>query len=401
MSFRDTLAAGNIGLRWPLPDVFELVTEDRRFLLARDPERKVAWLLRVLPWRFDLRRSSDDVLRADLETDARYLFEQAFEPIEWPPGSKRKSSPRTADAGWSPIVDVEHVRVGEAPALRVVRRVTYQPGNEVLSGAVLVPLAEGYAEITAMARAAQTGFRESVLMLQRSESASGEGKPTFRPQAEYDDPAHDGMFAEHPLSLVRAAQRWLLADAGIEVTAPGVEPPEGEHVVEAAGCAVILPPRFLFVPREVMPMSSTLASFARIGLVDTPSRLLDVWRVPERLSGRDRGQALRRLAVEHTENWTKEGITRLEQEAEIVAGDGPQVAVRTLARFQVDDKPKVSAMRWRVDEDGTVFRVTVSAGPNIPSAELREQADAVMTSLRRLDAGEGGSGPKKPWWKVW
>lgn len=378
--------------------------EDARLTLARDPDRKVTWLLRVFPWPLDLRRSFDDVLRTDLEADARHLFEQAFKPIAWPPGSEEKSSPRTADPRWSPIVDVEPVRVGEAPALRVVRRITYQPGNEVLSGSLLVPLAQGFAELAAIARAGQTGLRESVLMLKRPGGPPTKPKVTFLSQAEYDDPVHDALFAEHPLSLVRGALHWLLADAGLEVTAPAVEPPEGEHVIEAAGCAVILPPRYLFVSRELMPMPPTLASFVRVGLGEAPLRLLDVWRLADRLSGRDRGRALKRLAVENTERWIEEGVSDLDQEAEIVAVDGPETAVRTWVRFKVGDRPKVSAMRWRADEDGTVFRVTASAAPYVPAPELRDQADAVMASLRRLDVDEGGSGPgapNKPWWKIW
>ena len=109
-------------------------------------------------------------------------------------------------------------------------------------------------------------------------------------------------------------------------------------------------------------------------------------------------------AVRRIEGWVEEGVTDLDQEAEIVAGDEPQTAVRTLVRFKVGDEPKVSAMRWRVDEDGTVFRVTVGAAPHVPAPELRDQADAVMASLRRLNVEEGGSGPaapKKPWWKIW
>jgi hypothetical protein len=57
-----------------------------------------------------------------------------------------------------------------------------------------------------------------------------------------------------------------------------------------------LPPRFLFVPHEAMPMSPTLASFARVGLSEVPVRLLDVWCLRNRISGRNRGRALEQLA---------------------------------------------------------------------------------------------------------
>lgn len=395
VSLRQSLAAGSFGLRWSLPNTLEPTNEGPRHLVARDPDRRVLWLLRALPWPLDLRRAFDDALRADLEADARYLFERAYKPKTSPldpPG--HESAPRTADPRWSPIVDVHPVRIGEAPALTVVRRITYDRGEEALSGTLMVPLAQGFMEIGAIAQAAVTGVRESVLMLQRP------GELGFLSQAEYDDPAHDALFADHPLSLARGALRWLLADAGIEVTEPAVEPPEGERPIEVAGCAVILPPRYLFVPREIMPMSPTLASFVRVGLGEAPVRNLDVWRLPERLTGRDRGQALRRFAVESTERWVDEGVSDLHQEVEIVAGDGPETAVRTWARFKVGDDPKVSAMRWRADADGTVFRVQVGGAPHVAAQALRDQADAVMASLRRSDT-EGGSGPKKPWWKIW
>lgn len=388
--------SGHFGLRWSLPGAFEPMKEGPQLLLARDPERRVAWLLRVFPWRFDLRPSSDAALRADLEADARHLFEAAFKPAEWPPGSGEKSRPRTADPGWSPLVDVERVHIGEAPALRVVRRGTYQPGAEVLAGSLLVPLAEGFAELTALARAGQTGLRESVLMLSRPGAPPAGETPTFPSQAEYDDPAHDAAFPDHPLSVVRAALRWLLSEAGLEVTAPAVPPPEGEQVVEAARCAVTLPPRYLFVPREVMPMSPTLASFVRAGLGEAPTRMLDVWRLAERLPGRDVAHALQRLAVESTARWVDEGVVDLEQEAEIVGGDRAGAAVRTLVHFKVGDSARVSAMRWRADEDGTVLRVAVSAAPHVPATELRDEADAVMASLRRLDLEGGRSRPGAP-----
>lgn len=76
--------------------------------------------------------------------------------------------------------------------------------------------------------------------------------------------------------------------------------------------------------------------------------------------------------------------------------------MRSLARFKVGESEKVSAMRWRADEDGTVFRVCVGAERYVPESELREQADEVMASLRRLDTSTPAGGSReKPWWKPW
>jgi hypothetical protein len=402
MTLRDDLAAGSRGLRWSLPGAFDVTKDEANVTLARDPDCNVAWLIRLFPWPLDLRRAFDDVLRTDLETDVRDLFEAGFQAGDHPFRNGVRLEPRTADPRWSPIIDLEHLRLGDAPSLRLVRRLTYQPGNESLSGSLLVPLARGYVEIAAVARAATTGLRESMLMLKREEGVPGEPKAAFRPQSEYDDPAHDALFADHPLTRVRRALRWLIDDAGIAVLAPATEPTEGETTVEAAGCAVVLPPRFLFVPREVMPMSPTLASYARATLGDASVRLLDVWRHPTRIAGRHRERDLERLATETTAAWTGEGATEIEQQAEIVAGDARHASVRTVVHFSVGPKRKVSAMRWRADEDGTVFRVSASAAPHVSPAELRDQADAVMGSLRRLDVdGPTGAPTGRPWWKLW
>ncbi|APR88070.1 hypothetical protein A7982_13419 [Minicystis rosea] len=395
---RDDLETGRTGLRWSLPDAFDIQTNTQRQLVAHDPERQVLWFVQVLPWPFDLRRAFHDVLRADLEMDARHLFEEAHTPAEWPPNSGRMHKPRTSDPTWSPIVEVEHVRIGAAPALRAVRRVTYQPGNEVLSATLVVPLAEGYAEIVALSRAARTGFRESVLMVQR-EKASPETKGTFLSQAEYDDPARDEGFPSHPLCRVRAAQRWLLGDAGLSVTQPAIEEPEGERVLEEAGCAVIVPPRYLFMPRERMPMAPTLASFVRVGLLDAAVRVLDVGRIEGTLAGGDPVRALKRFAQAHVDGWAGEGVTDLAQQSELVASDGPHVHLRTVVRFNVGEKRKRSVMRWRADRDGNVFRVAIGTSPHVPKEEVSDQVDAVMASLRQLD--EDAHPPKKPWWKIW
>lgn len=115
MTLREDLSSGRRGLRWSLPDAFEPSKDGKSDLVARDRERRVMWLVRALPWRLDLRRDSDEVLRADLEEDARRLFEEAFEPVEWPPGSGEKRPPRTADPKWSPIVEASAPRSAELP----------------------------------------------------------------------------------------------------------------------------------------------------------------------------------------------------------------------------------------------------------------------------------------------
>lgn len=398
MSLVEDLASGRRGIRWSPPASIEWKQTLSSQAIAADAERRLIWFVRFFPWRIDLRRAFDDVLRGDLEVEARALFEAAYKPAEWPPGSGETRPPRTADPGWSPVVETEHVSLGGVPALRVVRRLTYQPGNESLSGALLVPLSDGYAEISAIARTETTGFRESVLMVKATPKM--EPGMELPKQSVYDDPAHDEMFPDHPLTVVRAALRWLISDAGLEVTSPMGPAPEGEVVLEGPGCAVVPPPRFLFVPREVLPMAPTLASFVRVSLGDAPPRLLDVWRLKGRITGRDRGEQLRALAEKTTADWASEGAADIQQSPKIIGGDGATVGVRNLVRYTVEGKPKISAQRWRVDGDGTVLRVALGGGGHVPDAGLVEDAELVMASLRRLDGGAGEPAGQKPRWNV-
>jgi hypothetical protein len=100
---------------------------------------------------------------------------------------------------------------------------------------------------------------------------------------------------------------------------------------------------------------------------DNSCEILERRRDYEGQSDRDEGEGVR-----------KPGLS-------IAPGDGAQVFVTNLVRFNVGSVAKISAMYWRADVDGTVFRVAVSAAPYVPATYLVEQLHAVMGSLRRID----------------
>jgi hypothetical protein len=352
----------------------EWVQNERRVAVARDATRKVTWLIRAFRFRLDIDPAHDEQLRADLEQDARRLFEVAHASAQTP-GSP-PIPPRTADPAWSPVIEIEHTRLG----LLVIRRITYQPANETIVGTISIPTIGGYVEIAAIARAGITGFRESILVDQAMGSSAE--LPSLK-QSDLDDPRHDATFADHPLSLVRAALRWLHAEP-IEILAPAAPSPE-VIVVNAARCVVRPPPRYLLLPPDVLPMSPTLASFTCITFGDAEPRLLDVWRLPNPLTARDPAAALVALARETAEGWAREGATDVHVEASLATRE-PHIEATSFVRFRVNGASKTNAARWRVDADGTVFRVGVSVEPHVPATTARERADATMASLRRIDA---------------
>jgi hypothetical protein len=370
MGLREDLSAGANGVRWQTPHAFEWLQNDRRVAVARDAERQITWLVRASRFRLDVDPANDALLRADLEEDARHLFEIAHAQ------RGAQMPPRTADPTWSPIIEHERGALG----LRVVRRITYQPGNETIAGHLSIPVIGGYVEIAAIARASMTGMREAILV-DRAMAASDE-LPRLK-QSEIDDPKHDSTFADHPLSLVRAALRWLEAQ-GVTVLAPAPAASEQAVVVNAARCVVRPPPRYLLLAPDVLPMSPTLASFTRITFADAEPRLLDVWRLPQTITARDPGAALVALARENADGWRREGATDVLANVSLATRE-PRIEAVSFIRFKVNGAPKTNASRWRVDPDGTVFRVGVSVEPHVPDASAREQADVVMASLRRLD----------------
>jgi hypothetical protein len=395
VSLREDLESGRTGVSFRAPPSFEWIEESAQHAIARDAERRVTWFIRRLPFRFDLRKDFDDVLRNDLEEDARFAFEQAYEASPSPPGPPGSSGPRTRDPAWSPIVERALVRLGAAPAVRLVWRLSYQPEKESVSAEILIPVAQGHFAISAIANARITGFRETATVM-KLEKERGEAFGTrFPKQAEFDDPALDESFPDHPLTLSRAALRWLEGGAHLEVTAPDGEAPTGEVVAEAARCAITAPPRYVFVPRTVLPMADTLVSYVRAGLPDGSPRMLDIWRFPERLGKRNRERELSALAQKVTDGWRAEGAENVVHGPRVIGSDGASAMVEDFVRFKVGASEKLTAMRWRADEDGTVFRVSVGAGAYVAEARLVEQADVVMASLRRLDE----AGAKKAWWQ--
>src|SRR4051794_14780565 len=102
---------------------------------------------------------------------------------------------------------------------------------ELVMGHLLVPLQGGLFEARpfGQGRNPVTGVRESALMILR-------GTQGFLSQAEYDDPAHDAQFPDHPVSQVRHALRSLMTAWDLCVTRPAPLPATREIFLSQLGC---------------------------------------------------------------------------------------------------------------------------------------------------------------------
>lgn len=381
MGFREELAEGTRGARLALPESFEWQRQGKAGGTVVDRERKALWVIQVSPFRFDLRREHDALLRADIERQARHEFEEIHRAEEHPPGSGGIRPPRTADPAWSPVVGVDRVRFGEADALAMIYRMKYQPGDELVIARLLVPLAGGTLDIGAYHRAQMTGVRESVLLVTKGPGAG------FPAQHEYDDPELDAMFPEHPLSRARATLRWLTAPdgAGLAVTEPMPRDVPHEVEIPAAGCAITPPPRYL-PPREgAVPAGPTVGMFARLALSTESHRYLDVMRHPrERIRGADALRALLRLSTRDAEGWAREGVTDITTDATPVSVDDGRTHVSNTIHATIGGERMRAVARWMADE-GAVFRICATAPLYVTEQELFDEAHGALRSLRRLD----------------
>jgi len=391
VGFLERLGSGEVGVRCRLFEARVLENLARSATVVEEGELAVTCQALHLPWRLELADGTRAARHADIQRAARELFEQSFKPLPHPI-TGQPSLPRTHDATWSPVVEIEELQLG-GPALWVLLRTHYAPTNEVIEGRWLIPVVDGLVSITVLARAQTTGYRESALWLTRE--TQGVTDPREHPgQAFFDDPAHDAAYPTHPLSRVRAARAWLEdpARGALQVTLPAKPPPEGEHTLSEADCAVHVPPRYARVPAGTLPMAPGLVTFTRVALGGrTAPLMLNIWKLEGERLGRDAAPALRALATRTVEGWAREGAKNMRVDTNEVGGkSGTEVHLHV--RFEVD-APVQEVQIWFVDDRGAVYRIGCSASATWNTTELWQDVAVVRASFRRLSA------PHRPWWR--
>lgn len=407
MGFIDDLKKGLPGVRFDLPGSTQVHEEQERRAVFVDNDHRVGWHVLHAPWRLDLRPEHDKLLRQDIQRQARFTFEEQYQQLAaaFPDDEARRQRPpvRTTDPSWSPLLSVETIKIGEAPAVQIIRRVAYEPALEVVTGSLLIPLATGMIEITCFHRTQETGRRETMLLQLAMQRYPGEDVPQLAArlgQTFFDDPSHDRDFATHPLSLVRAALKWL-REAGeevLKVTAP-MAPFKDEPIeLPATGCRINIPPRYLPLPRGTVPVPRTMAVMTRVMLEASESpRMLDIFRLPDvevpaSLPAAERQQQLLTLARGNAEEWSKQGATDVELTVEERKPHGKRPTAASVIRMKINGLPTLAVSRWLLDDDGQVFRVAAGAPTYVPVEELDAELDTVIASLQRIEMPQN-----QPW----
>ena len=403
MGFIDDLKQGLPGVRFAIPDSWKVQEQQDRRAVLLDEEHKVGWHIIHAPWRADFRQEFFEAQRRDIERHARYGYEQHYHQIQVQQGTQRPPV-RTADPEFSPLISVEHVMVDGVESLFILRRVAYEPILEAVVGNILIPLGNGLLDITVFQHSQQTGYRESQLLTLALQQNPGEGVPKVRRklgQAHFDDPAHDDKFPTHPLTCVRKAVRWLLAQKQdvLAVTNPQAAlPPVGAELeLSQIGCAIKVPPRYQPIPDGVLPVPAGVQLLSRVILegADDP-QMLDVRQIAGvTLAPETRQAKLAEMVQQQIAEWQQNGATNIEISSEPIdppgGTEGGRFAMAVQVSMLLGGVPTHTVARWLCDQDGKVFRFGVATPPYVPTVDAAADVDFVLQSFRRLPKKQGGA----------
>lgn len=386
MGILSDLASGKLGLIVVPPDQLVLKEETARSATFGAGQGEGWWLHFFPGIHLDLDPAHDAELARDLERHTRALFDSMyafFAANEAAQGERPafERGPRTADPTWSPLIEHARFAVEGGPALTVLHRMIYQPGSEAVMGHTLVPVADGLFEARWLMHARETGFRESMLLVQQPPGE--DGAPQMLSQRAMDDPAHDASFPMHPLSLARAARSWH-ADK-ICVTKPAPRSLTGARVIDGLGCTIAPPPRFVLVGVGARGERTT-AEFTRVAFSGAEGvEAFCVSRSAERIRGIAVGTRMLRNARAIAPAWfAAEGYANIVCDARLADGDAPSVAVS----LEGTRPPQAGQSRGRAagrlvrDAGGYLWWIAIATTVAVPVAELTAELDAAVRSWR-------------------
>ena len=351
-------------MQW-MPPQGTVVEHTDHELMVRD-ENGLGWHALLTPITFAIGPGEEAALSEDLHASARAVFERNWRDNP----NKKRPRPRTDDLSWTPIIEAKLGMIGEGRIARVVRRLSYEPGDELIVGHLIVPVAKGTVEIRAMCQASITGMRETAVIAKL-------GSDTPLPQSAYDAKDLDRHFPDHPLTRVRAALD--AAVSRLEIIAPAER--ATEVALREAGCAIEPPPRF--VPIPPVP-GSGINVLLRAGL-DHWQRLIDVWRIGRhKLKGKDLHAAL----IEHADavvgGWIKEGCTHVVTEGNRIDDYGVCLQIEQYVTFQHSGEAKHALHRWWIAGDQTLWRIGSGGPRTVERAALQADLEQVQQTFRRI-----------------
>jgi hypothetical protein len=170
------------------------------------------------------------------------------------------------DPNWSPVIDLEYrdvttVSKTTCPAMMVIYRKAYRPGEQIVVGRFCLPVLKGLLEFEIEAVDKGLAWREASVVADmcKDQVMTTERLQEVLKSHEFDSSQYDDQFPSHCLSRVRKALQWLTEEAQLVVTEPALGlpySPAAEIMLTHLGCAFRPPPRFVYCPNLSNPESN-------------------------------------------------------------------------------------------------------------------------------------------------
>lgn len=355
-SILESVVTGAYGVRLAVPPALAVERDSPQMAQLADATTGVRYMILTKPRGFFVLDGDRAELARSLDRHARQMFIDAHRANQIP------DPPRTDDATWSAMIELEHCIVAGHAALRTVHRMIYTRGLEMVMGHLLFPTAHGLFEVRVMAMDRQTGWRESAVLV-------ASGAKGLLTQAEYDAPERDAQFPQHALSRVRAALRTIRADWAIAITAPPPATVTASVALPHLACTLTAPPRFVHDPAQD---GDGVAAFGRVSFCATDG--LESLYVE-----RHRAVAANDLA-RFADEYMRSALGNVANLT--IAIETPMPGVLTQVIEGMGNRgPLRNVVRWFYDGKNRLVSLTIVSSHAEPSAELLQQLAAVQQSF--------------------
>jgi hypothetical protein len=193
------------------------------------------------------------------------------------------------DPSWTPVIDVKYkdvttVSKTTCPAMMVVYRKAYRPGEQIVVGRFCLPVLKGLLEFEIEAVDKGLAWREASVVADmcKDEVMTSERLQAVLKSHEFDSSQYDVQFPSHCLSRVRKALQWLTEESELVATEPPLGlpyPPDAEVMLTHLGCTFRPPPRFVYCPNLSNPESNKQRFFRTTlgGSVGVQMLVVSVW----------------------------------------------------------------------------------------------------------------------------
>ena len=225
MGFLNDLKSGKNGnIKITLPNYLKIDWEYPKSAKLLDAKNGSNWHLSERPIVLNLQTDNVNNIFRNAEIIAKADFEEFFEYLN---KDNIDAIPRTDDEKWSAIIVKKIVKIDGSDALYVIRRLTYQPGEELLVGQLLIPTQNATYQIELISKASTTGMKESILMAKGLIGTPTETVEELKEsiakkshQEIIDAEENDALFEGHPLTVIRKSLNELIATQAIRIINP-------------------------------------------------------------------------------------------------------------------------------------------------------------------------------------